>query len=97
MSLVGEATANACGVTVAMSQGHSWAPTPSIGSRVNVGTFLAVPPRCPTRAAGGKARRRLMPSGEGGGVVVVRARESRVHGEGPQRDRGIIATNGGRW
>src|SRR5215207_9442744 len=28
-------------------------------------------------------RRRLMPSGGDGGVVVVRARESRAHGEGP--------------
>jgi hypothetical protein len=27
-----------CGVAVAMLQGHSWAPTPSKGSRVNVGT-----------------------------------------------------------
>ena len=28
-----EATPNACGVGVAMLQGHSWAPTPSNGSR----------------------------------------------------------------
>ena len=32
-----------CGVAVAMLQGHSWAPTPSNGSRVNVGTIPAVP------------------------------------------------------
>jgi hypothetical protein len=96
MSPADEATTNACGVVVAMPQGHSWAPTPSIGSRVNVGTIPAVPPFCPARAAGGKARRRLMPSGWDGGVVVVRARESRVHGEGPQRDRSINAEHGGR-
>src|ERR1035437_6481382 len=38
-----EATVNACGVAVAMLQGHSWAPRPSNGSRVNVGTIPAVP------------------------------------------------------
>jgi hypothetical protein len=96
MSPGGEATVNACGVTVAMSQGHSWTPTPSIGARVNVGTLRVVPPFRPARAAGGKARRRLMPSGGDGGVVVVRAWESRVHGEGPQRDRSINAERGGR-
>ena len=39
----------ACGVVVAMLQGHRWAPTPSIGSAVNVGTT----PMVPTRAAAG--------------------------------------------
>ena len=97
MSPVGEATVNACGVAVAMPQGHSWAPNPLNGRIVNVGTVLAVPPCCPSRAAGGKARRRLMPPGWDGGVVVVRARESRVHGEGPQRDRSFDVSGGGRW
>jgi RNA-directed DNA polymerase len=32
-----EATVKACGVAVAMLQGHSWTPTPSNGWRVNVG------------------------------------------------------------
>jgi hypothetical protein len=96
MSLAREATVKACGVAVAMPQGHSWAPNPSNGHRVNVGTVLAVPPCRPAGAAGGKARRRLMPPGRDGGVVVVRARESRVHGEGPQRDRSTSAAGGGR-
>lgn len=95
MSLTGEATTKDCGVVVAMPQGHSWAPTPSIGSRVNVGTVPMVPPCRTASAVSGKARRRPMPSGRGGGVVVVRARESRVHGEGPQRDRSINAVDGG--
>jgi hypothetical protein len=43
MSPDGEATGKAGGVPVAMLQGHSWAPRPSNGSRVNVGTILAVP------------------------------------------------------
>ena len=34
----GEATVKACGVVVAMVQGHSWVPIPSTGSRMNVGT-----------------------------------------------------------
>ena len=38
-----EATVNACGVVVAMPQGHSWAPPPSSGSGVNVGTIPAAP------------------------------------------------------
>jgi hypothetical protein len=32
-SLILEATVNACGVAVAISQGHSWAPHSSIGSQ----------------------------------------------------------------
>ena len=38
-----EATVNDCGVAVARLQGHSWAPTPLKGSRVNVGTTPLVP------------------------------------------------------
>ena len=73
-----EATVNACGVAVAMLQGHSWAPTPSNGSTVNVGTIPAVPSPVGSLLAGGKARRRLMLPGWGGGPVVVRGRESRL-------------------
>jgi len=80
-----EATVKACGVTVAMLQGHSWAPTPSNGSTVNVGTIPAVPSPASSLLVGGKARRRLMLPGWGGGPVVVRGRESRSHGEGVQR------------
>ena len=50
----------ACGVAVARLQGHSWAPTPSKGSRVNVGTIPAVPSPASGLLVGGKARRRLM-------------------------------------
>ena len=92
-----EATVNACGVAVAKLQGHRWAPTPSNGSRVNVGTIPSVPPRQPSRLAAGKARRRLMLAGWGGGPVVVRAQESCVHGEGVQRVRSITAERGDRW
>lgn len=93
-----EATPNACGVGVAMLQGHSWAPTLSNGSRVNVGTI----PMAPTPTSGplagvGKARCRLMPLGWGGGPVVVRDRESRSHGEGVQRVRSFGVEWGGRW
>jgi hypothetical protein len=91
-----EATVKCCGVAVAMLQGHSWAPTPSNGPGVNVGTTPMVPPRRPARVAGGKVRRQLMLSGWGGGPVVVRARESRAHGEGVQRDRSNNAERGGR-
>lgn len=92
-----EATANACGVAVAMLQGHSWAPTPSNDSGVNVGTIPPVPSPASSLLVGGKARRRLMPVGWGGGPVVVGARESLVHGEGVQRVRSQDADRGGRW
>lgn len=90
-----EATVKVCGVTVAKLQGHSWAPNPSSGSRMNVGTTPVVP--SPARLlAGGKARGRLTLSEWDGGVVVVRGRESRPHGEGPQRVRSIKAEDGVR-
>ena len=92
-----EATVKACGVVVAMLQGYSWAPTPSSGSRVNVGTIPAVPSPISSQLTGGKARRQLMPPGWDGGPVVVRGRESRPHGEGVQRDRSIHAEHGVRW
>ena len=38
-----EVTVNACGVAVTMLQEQSWAPTPSNGPKVNVGTIPAVP------------------------------------------------------
>jgi hypothetical protein len=38
-----EAAVKVCGVTAAMFQGHTWAPVPSNGSRVNVGTIPVVP------------------------------------------------------
>ena len=91
-----EATVKACGVAVAMLQGQSWAPTPSNGSTVNVGTIPAVPSPASSLLAGGKARRRLMPPGWGGGPVVVRVRESRSHGEGVQRVRSNEADQGAR-
>ena len=91
-----EATVKACGVAVARLQGHSWAPTPSKGSRVNVGTIPAVPSPASSQLVGGKARRRLMPPGWDGGPVVVRGRESRSHGEGVQRVRRFNADRGVR-
>ena len=91
-----EATGKACGVVVAKLQGHSWAPTPSIGSRVNVGTTPVAPSPTSNQLAEGKVRCRLMPPGWGGGPVVVRGRESRPHGEGVQRDRSIDAEFGVR-
>jgi len=92
-----EATVKGCGVAVARLQGHSWAPTLSKGSRVNVGTISAVPSPASGLLVGGKVRCRPMLSGWGGGPVVVRDRESRSHGEGAQHDRSIGADRGGRW
>jgi hypothetical protein len=71
-----EATVNDCGVVVAMLQGHSWAPTPSSGSRVNVGTILEIPSPADSQSVDGKARRQPTSRGWDGGPVVVRGRES---------------------
>ena len=83
----------ACGVVVARQQGHSWAPTPSSGSRVNVGTIPKAPDPANSQWAGGKTRCRSMPLEWGGGLVVVRGRESRLHGEGVQRNSSHYATS----
>ena len=92
-----EATGKVCGVPVARLQGNSWAPTPSIGCVVNVGT-VAVPPHLLTgQVSGGQDRRRLMVRRQDGAPVVVRDRESRLHGEGGQRVRSVgIGTPGDR-
>ncbi len=91
-----EATLKGCGVGVAMPQGHSWAAHPSNGSTVNVGTDPTAPTPTGVVSVGGKARRRLMPPGRGGGAVVVGGRESRPQGEGRQRDRSLDAEREGR-
>jgi hypothetical protein len=93
-----EAVVNACGVTTAMLQGHSWAPSPSQGSLVNVGTIPLVPDSSGNQPGDlGKARCRLMPEGWDGGPVVVRGRESRPHGKGAQCVRSDVIDRGDRW
>ena len=54
---------------------------------VNVGTISTPPHRRPARPGGGKARRPLMAPRWDGVLVVVRGRESRLHGEGGQQDQ----------
>jgi hypothetical protein len=52
----------------------------------------------PGQGGGGQARRQLMISGWDGVLVVVRAWESHVHGEGGQHDRsGRAGRSGVRW
>lgn len=58
----GEAAVKVCGVAAAMQQGHRWAPTPSKGSVVNVGTIAAVPAPARLGLVEGNARRQRMPS-----------------------------------
>jgi hypothetical protein len=96
MSSFSEAMVKDCGVAMAKLQGHSWAPTPSRGSRVNVGTTPMVPSSISDELIGGKVRCRPMLSGWGGEPVVVGGRESRPHGEGVQRSRSIHADRGDR-
>ena len=67
------------------------------GRKVNVGTILVVPPARTASARGGKIRCRSMRSGWDGGVVVVRAQESCVHGEGPQWYTQPLKRSWSRW
>lgn len=67
---------NACGVVVAMRQGHSWAPPWTSGHAVNVGTIPVAPHLLVFGPVGGKARRRLMLPGWDGGLVVVGGRKA---------------------
>jgi hypothetical protein len=79
-----EAIMNFYGVVMAMPQEQSWVPNLSNYSGMNVGTIRTVPLRSTASGSEGKIYRRLMLFEWGGGVVVVRDRESRSHGEGPQ-------------
>jgi hypothetical protein len=93
-----EATGKGCGVPVARLPGNSWAPIPSTGRVVNVGTARRLPFPPAGQAGGGQARRRLVVAGWDGASVVVRGRESRPHGQGRQQVRSLGAGRpGGRW
>jgi hypothetical protein len=93
-----EATGKGCGVPVARLPGNSWAPIPSTGHMVNVGTTRRSPSPPAGQAGGGQARRWLLVAGWGGVPVVVRGRESRPHGKGGQQVRSRGAGRpGGRW
>jgi hypothetical protein len=62
-------------------QGHSWAPTLSIDSVVNVGTV----PAHPVPVWGGQARRLPVASVRGGAAVLVRAGKARYMAKGGSR------------
>src|SRR5918994_530080 len=92
-----EAAGKGCGVPLARLPGKSWAPIPSTGHVVNVGTVLRPPVPLASLAGGGQARRRLLVAGRGGVPVVVRGRESRPQGPGGQQARsGGAGRPGGR-
>jgi hypothetical protein len=94
----GEATVNACGVAVGEAAAAELGADPVDRYVVNVGTVPVLPFPASSQLVGGQVHRRLMTPGRGGGSVVVRARESRAHGEGTQRVRSRVAgMSGGRW
>ncbi|RNI16481.1 hypothetical protein EFY87_19935 [Flexivirga caeni] len=72
-----EAMVKACGVAMAMLPGYQLDSSLVERHMVNVGTVTQAPPW-------GQVHRRPMRAWRGGGPVVVRARESRAHGEGGQ-------------
>jgi hypothetical protein len=73
-----------CGVGTVKLSGQSRAPILADRYTGNVGTIRDRPRTVLPGRERGQARRRLMVSWWGGGPVVVRARERRVHGEGGQ-------------
>jgi hypothetical protein len=92
-----EAAVKACGVTVARLQGKSWAPIPSNGHMVNVGTNAESPFLPPSQGGSGTAHRQRTARHWDGVLVVVRAQESCAHGEGGQPVRsGRAGRSGGR-
>jgi len=60
-------------------------PSPVDRYAVNVGSVLGLPSLPGSQPGSGQAHRRLMAWGCGRALVVVRARESRAHGEGGQQ------------
>jgi hypothetical protein len=81
----GEVTVKVCGVGVAMLPGQSWVTylvDRFLGER---GNRLWSPCLPASRVGGGQVRCQLWAGRWGGGPVVVRARERRVHGEGDQQ------------
>ena len=71
-------------------------PDPADRWVVNVGSAWVSPHPSGNRPGGGQVHRRLMVLGRGRALVVVRARESRVHGEGGQQICGKDCSKGGR-
>ena len=93
----GEATVNVCGVAVGEAAAAKLGVDPVNRYMVNVGTVPVSPFPASGLLVGGQVHCRLMTSERGGGFVVVRARESRVHGEGTQQVRSEVAgMSGGR-
>ena len=92
-----EAAGKVCGVPAARLPGEKLGASLVKRKMVNTGT---VPGRPPTDQPGRRWAGALpaVGSGRGGARVVVRGRESRLHGEGEQQDRSAgTARPGGRW
>jgi hypothetical protein len=87
----GEATVNVCGVAVGEAVAAKLGVDPADRCMVNVGTVAGLPFPASRLLVGGQAHRRLRTPQRDGGSVVVRARESRVHGEGTQPVRSADA------
>lgn len=81
----GEAMVKGCGVAVAMLSEQQLGTSLVDRLRGERGNRPRSPFLLSSLASSGQARRRLRAVGRGGGLVVVRARERRVHGEGGQQ------------
>lgn len=94
---VGRLSGKVCGVPESEAAGEKLGVSLVERNKVNMGTDpgLSLPPRC--QCGGGQVHRRPIASGRDGASVVVRGRESRLHGEGRQRVSSVgIGMPGGR-
>jgi hypothetical protein len=82
---------------VARLQGKKLGANPIERDMVNVGTIWVSPSSLHSQCGDGQVRCRLMTPRWDGGSVVVRRRESRLHGKGTQRvSSDAVATAGVR-
>jgi len=95
---VGRPSPQCCGFGDGEAVAAKLGADPANRDTVNVGTLPGLPSPPSSQLGGGQAHRQPMTLAGGGGSVVVRARESRVHGEGTQRVRSRCdGRPGGRW
>ena len=87
LTSVGRPSLHICGFGDGEAVAADLGADPANRDTVNVGTLVGSPFPPPGQGGGGQAHRQLMAWRGGGGSVVVRGRESRLHGEGIQRVR----------
>jgi len=87
LTSVGRPSPQFCGFGGGEAVAAELGADPADRHMMNVGTRIGSPSPASSQLVGGQAHRQLTARCGGGGSVVVRGRESRLHGEGAQRVR----------